>query len=259
MSRVWSSYLAVLALSLASLLVCARAKLETSHGISDPRRLFALVVAGLGLALALAPPLDDLGDRFFSAHMVEHELFLYTIPTALLAAHPASLALVTLRRLPSAWRQAFGQASNRCHGIVRAASRIGHPIPALVLSGLALWVWHAPFLYDLALRNGWAHALEHISFLATALLYWRPLLNGRRRAAALNSNAKRTFYLLAGAMQGGFLGALIALSSHVIYVGYLTRPAASVAVVLADQRFGGAIMWFSGSAFCGAIAAAVMR
>ena len=258
-SWVGSCYLASFALSLASLGLCARMDVETARRPGDPQRPLGLAVAALALALALASPLDDFGDRFFSAHMVEHELFLYTIPVALLAAQPLPLALVGVRRLPSTWRRSVGQVSIRYPGFLRTIARLGRPIPAFMLSGLALWAWHAPTLYDLALRNQWAHALEHASFLATALVYWRLLLNGKRHVAALGSNAKRALYLIAGGMQGGLLGALIALSGHVIYTGYLADPSASIEAVLADQQLGGAIMWFSGPVFCGAIAAVVMR
>lgn len=252
-----SCYLAAFTLSLASVGICAARTAETVPRPIDPQRVLGLIVAVLALALALASPLDDLGDRFFSAHMVEHELFLYTIPVALLAAQPVPVALINFRRLPSTWRRSVGQATRHAWCLL-ALSRLGRPIPAILLSTTALWVWHAPSLYDFALRNEWAHDLEHVSFLATALAYWRPLLDVGRRPA-LDSNAKRALYLIGGAMQGGLLGALIALSERVIYTGYLTPRGASIATVLADQRLGGAIMWFSGAVFCCAIAAAVMR
>jgi putative membrane protein len=253
-----SAYLAAFALSIAALVVCARATAETRHARCNPRETPGLVVAALALVLALASPLDELSDHLFSAHMVEHELFLYTIPLALLASRPALLAFVNLRRLPLRWRRSLGQVSSQHPGWLDVASYIGRPLPAFLLSGLVLWGWHAPALYDLALRNGWAHALEHLCFLATALLYWRPLLSSTRRAM-LGSNARRALYLIAGGMQGGLLGAFIALSGHVIYAGYLAQPGAAAVAVIGDQQLGGAIMWFSGAVFCGAMAAITMR
>jgi len=65
-------------------------------------RLLGIVVAVLAGMLVLFSPLDELSDRFFSAHMVEHELLLFTMPIALLAAHPLPIALVApWRLLPS--------------------------------------------------------------------------------------------------------------------------------------------------------------
>src|SRR5260370_13237228 len=39
-----------------------------------------------------------------------------------------------------------------------------------------LWAWHVPALYDLALRSDAWHHVEHASFFATALLFWRPVI-----------------------------------------------------------------------------------
>jgi cytochrome c oxidase assembly factor CtaG len=219
-----------------------------------------LIVATLALALALASPLDELADRYFSAHMVEHELFMYTIPLAWLAADPLPLIIPRFRRLPSRWRRSIGHASVRYLPFLRYVGCWRRPVPAFMLSGLVLWAWHTPTLYDFALWNPLAHTLEHASFLGTAILYWRPLFNEKHRGSMwLRSNAQRTFYLVAGGMQSGLLGALIALEDHVIYTGYLAQHSVNAGAVLADQQLGGAIMWFSGAAFCGAVAALVMR
>jgi putative membrane protein len=252
-AEAWSAYLAAFALSLASLFACARGNTEAGHRFDAPLRLLGFIVAALALALTLASPLDELASHRFSAHMIEHVLFLYTIPLALVAAQPLPVAVREFRRLPLSLRRSFGRR------VWRNLDRLNHPIPAFMLSALTLWVWHTPPLYDLALRSQTAHVLEHASFLGTSILYWRQLLNGRRSAGALNSNAKRALYLIAGGMQGGLLGAFIALSDHVIYTGYLLTPQASLEAALADQQLGGAIMWFSGPVFCGVLAALVMR
>ncbi|MGH9765635.1 MAG: cytochrome c oxidase assembly protein, partial [Blastocatellia bacterium] len=135
---------------------------------------------------------------------------------------------------------------------------LGHAVSALILSSLCLWIWHLPLLYDFALQHPIAHIAEHLSFLVTFLLYWRPLV-GRAGMTLLASNGSRSLYVIIGGMQGGVLGALIALSDHVIYTAYLFANPASTATAIADQRIGGAIMWFSGPLFYGTAAAIVMR
>lgn len=253
-------YLSAVALSLASIGICAPVTGNMVHRPGRFWRWLGLIVGVLALALALVSPLDELADRYFSAHMVEHELFLFTIPLAWLAADPLPLLVPKFRLLPSNWRRSIGRFSMPYLPFLRGIGVLGRPFPALLLSGLALWAWHAPALYDLALRNPWAHALEHAFFLGTAILYWRPLFNGKHRGGVwLWSNAQRAFYLVAGGMLSGILGALIALEDHVVYTGYLAQHAANVGTVLADQQMGGAIMWFSGAAFCGAVAALVMK
>lgn len=108
--------------------------------------------------------------------MVEHELFLNTIPLALLASEPVALALMALWKLPPEWRRAFGRGAIRYSLLARIGAWFSLRTPALFFIRPAPWVWHVPAVYDYALRYGWAHALERGSFLSTALLYWRPLL-----------------------------------------------------------------------------------
>lgn len=257
--EAWSLYLAATALSVAALCSCIPFSRKNPSVRTKGQRLFGFVVAIATAGLVLSPPLDELSDRFFSAHMVEHELLLFTMPIALLASMPLPAALVApWRLLPSAWRRGFGRVLRLCKDSFPMLSRFGQPFVALALSTLTLWLWHVPFLYDLALKNDWIHLAEHLLFFVTALVYWRLLLNGTR-ATALGSNAKRAVYLMLGAMQGGFLGALIALHSHVIYSGYLDQPGKDVQAVLVDQQIGGAVMWFSGAIFCSVMAAIVLE
>jgi putative membrane protein len=255
---IWACYLAALALSVASLGTLVQTNVPRLRRLNYRPHLLGFVIAVLTLVLALAPPLDALGERLFSAHMVEHELFLYAIPLALLSAQPIRALAANFRKLPATWRGSFGRGLKRYPRLSRMIAFPGHPVPALLLSGTALWAWHAPALYDFALRTQWAHAAEHISFLATALVYWRPLLSAGHASAGLSSNASQALYLVAGGMLGGILGALIALSRHVIYTGYLGAPGTSAATVLAEQQLGGVIMWFSGPIFCGVVAAVAL-
>src|SRR5438105_15642797 len=41
---------------------------------------------------------------------------------------------------------------------------------------VVMWGTHAPFVYEGALRNTGLHALEHLSYLTAALLFWRPVV-----------------------------------------------------------------------------------
>lgn len=259
MASLWGCCAAAALLSLAALFLCAWRAAANPGRPANGRRLLGLGLTILTALLALASPLHPLSDRLFSAHMVEHELFLNTIPLALLTSEPATLAVIALRKLPARCRRLFGREAIRYSALVYIVASLGLPIPALLLSGLVLWAWHVPPVYDYALRNQWVHALEHASFLATAFLYWRPLLVRPRRGAMLDSNAKRTLYLMTGSMQTGILGALIGLHNSIIYTGYLRLPPTSAAFLLSDQRLGGYIMWFSGPLFCAAFTASVMR
>lgn len=193
--------------------------------------LFALVVA-------LISPLDALSGALFSAHMVQH-LLLIVVAAPLLAygCPPAALwwALPRRTRQPLArfWRQQPG---------LRA---IGHfltrPLVVWLLHAIALWVWHAPALYQAAVLNPWIHHLEHASFFGTAWLFWGMLMPAGRHA--------RTRYgigvlmVFTTALYSGLLGALLTFSTTLWYPVYFLTTAAWGITPLEDQQLAGLIMW----------------
>ena len=47
---------------------------------------------------------------------------------------------------------------------------------ATTLHAIAIWAWHAPALFDAAVINVPLHRLQHLSFFATAVLFWWSVL-----------------------------------------------------------------------------------
>jgi cytochrome c oxidase assembly factor CtaG len=114
----------------------------------------------------------------------------------------------------------------------RAAWRIlTAPAVAWVLHAAALWLWHLPTLFESALQHPALHALQHASFLGSALLFWWSVLGAARhgeRGAALVSLVTTI---------------LLTLSRAPWYRSYLANEAGSALGALGDQQVGGAIMW----------------
>lgn len=252
-------YVAILALTVASVFVWAQSEWGHNSRFNLWHRLLSACVAAAGLAVPIYHRFDELCDQSFAAHMAEHGLFIYAIPIALLVARPIALVFEGLRSLSPTIRYSLAHGLKTIVVMAEPFAIMGHPASAFILSSACLWLWHIPALYDYALQHRIVHALEHLSFLLTFLLYWRPLVERRFGVVALKSNLCRAIYIIAGGMQGGLLGALITLSNHVDYTAYLFDRPASAAAVLADQRIGGAIMWFSGPLFYAIAAALVMR
>ena len=111
---------------------------------------------------------------------------------------------------------------------------------ALALHGAALWGWHVPGAYDLAVRRPAVHVAEHAMFLGTAVLFWSTVaVAGRRANYGLGVVA---VFLMA--LQGTALGAWMALAHSAWYPVYAAgghRPGA-----LADQQLAGVVMWCPG-------------
>ena len=72
----------------------------------------------------------------------------------------------------------------------------------------ALWLWHLPAWFDAALARNGVHALQHASFLFSALLFWWSVLGPATRAAHGTALAS----VFTTMLHTGALGALLALS-----------------------------------------------
>jgi putative membrane protein len=204
---------------------------------SAPRRYHgrsAAFAAGcLVLALALLSPLHALSEVLFSAHMAQHTLLIAVAAPLIVLGRPL---LVSLWMLPRARRRTLAH-----HEITRAVargSRLGVG-PGFVLHAVTVWIWHAPTLYQASLANGWMHALQHTSFLVTAILFWGALLDPRRR----HSYGTGVLYLFVTAAHTGVLGALMTVAPAGWYPRYAATTEAWGFSLLADQQLAGLIMW----------------
>ncbi len=193
----------------------------------------------LSLGLALVSPLHPLGEVLFSAHMVQHEILMVVAAPLLVLSRP----LITfLWAFPLSWRRALGQASKRnaVRSVWLAATA---PLAAWCFHAAAIWVWHAPFLFQATLRSDWAHAAQHVSFLSSALLFWWALFYAHGRKAY----GSGVLYIFTTAAHTGILGALLTLAPHLWYPAYATRTQAWGVSPLEDQQIGGLIMWVPAS------------
>ena len=103
-----------------------------------------------------------------------------------------------------------------------------------------LWAWHIPTWFQATLENDFIHALQHTSFLLSALLFWWAVMQGRN--AALNYGLA-VLYMLTTAIHSGLLGALITFARTPWYPAYEGRTASWGLGTLQDQQIGGLIMW----------------
>jgi cytochrome c oxidase assembly factor CtaG len=204
------------------------------------------MAAILTLVVAFVSPLDFLADRVsFLAHMAQHLLLLLVIPTFLVLGAPSIVAQA-------------GRVVAR-HPAGRYAV---NPFTALVVSIGALWTWHVPRLYDAAVQNNLIHVMQHGSFLATAFLFWWPVLRPQDLPRQIPEIAF-VLYLFAAAVASSLLAAFIALSPVPLYqipgsggLPGTTLPRFGLSP-LDDQQLGGLLMWGVGSLWYFAVAAVI--
>ncbi len=189
------------------------------------------------LLVALVGPLDDLADELFVAHMAQHVLLLTVAPPLLVIGRPW---LRVWRPLPLRVRRPAAR------GAVRAASA-APPVAAWLLMNGMLLGWHAPALYDAAVRHSGIHLLEHASFLATGLLFWAVALGAPPLQTRL-TEVWRIAYLTLALVPGWALAVVLAFARSPLYPAYAdltSRPAHLSA--LGDQQLAAGVMWVPGS------------
>ena len=58
----------------------------------------------------------------------------------------------------------------------RAVGRVHRRDHATIFHGAAIWAWHVPILFDAAVTNTAVHRFQHLTFFATAILFWWALV-----------------------------------------------------------------------------------
>ena len=208
----------------------------------DAWRPVAFFAGLVTLVLALCSPLDPLGHFLLQAHMTQHLLLMLVVPPLLWLGAPVAPLLLGLPR-PLRRAVARGLA---VRPVRRFTAVVGHPAFAWVAFIVAFWFWHLPALYDLALASDAWHHVEHVCFLATALLYWRPVILAWPARSPWPRWTMIPFLVL-GEFQNTALSAILAFSDRVIYPAYEAAPRLWGVSALEDQSIAGAIMWVPGS------------
>jgi putative membrane protein len=183
-----------------------------------PRHRDAVLFHAVALlaAAALLGPLDDLAKTSTAMHMTQHMLLMVVIAPLWVLARP----------LP----QIVAGGGRAAAVVWRPMLRLsGYPMWAAYLHGAAIWFWHVPYFYMLAVENPWWHTIEHAFFLLTAGVFWWAVLRAGQRTAPWALLA-----VLLTLMHTGFLGAVLTFARAPLY---------GEARDLQDQQLAGLIMW----------------
>ena len=196
------------------------------------REMVSFGTAVLLLVIALLSPMDYYSDFSFTVHMLQHMLLLYLIPPLLLLGIPG-WALQPLLQ-------------NRA--VTRVLKFFVNPIVAIILFNAVVTVWHFPSLWDYALVDNSVHALEHVSFLAVAIIAWWPIFSPVEELPRMSYPAQM-LYLFIQSLVPAVIGAFITFSSVVLYPVYLESPKPFGMTPLVDQQMAGLLMKLLGTIF----------
>ncbi len=173
---------------------------------------WAVIVGAIVAAVTLSPMAESRAEGSLTAHMVQHVVLL-VVAAPLLAAsrRPAP----GVRPVPA-----------------------GALMAAVALHMVLMVAWHLPSAFDAAERTDLLHAIEHVSLLATAAVFWWAVGLGSRPPQGLSVLA-----VFAASMAGVGLGAAMTLASTPWYDHHAT---------ISDQQVAGVVMWaFAGLVYLG--------
>ncbi len=199
--------------------------LKREHRNAVPGWRQGCYAAGLILlGIALSPPVGKLADQLLVAHMVEH-LLIGDLAALLIVLGFTGPLLAPLLR-------------NRFIARLRVLT---HPVVAVVLWAVNFYVWHAPVLYQAALRHDIIHALEHATFLGFGIAMWMGLL-GPLPKPQWFGNGARLVYIVAVRLLGTVLANAMIFSGTVFYPYYRGGDAHWHISSMADQISAAGVM-----------------
>jgi putative membrane protein len=188
------------------------------------------------LALGLLSPIGWLATILFSVHMTQHEILMLVGAPLLVLGRALH---VFLWALPKHGRETIGRLTQQ-YLFARVWRTMSSPAVVFAIHGIVLWVWHVPAFFNAALASEVVHACQHVSFIATAALFWWSMVHGRY--GAIGYGVAIVYVFLTG-LHSSLLGALITLSSRVWYVPYVESASLWDVNALDDQQLAGLIMW----------------
>lgn len=219
------------AIAVVALLYARRARTLRSRGTPVPAwRIWCFGTGLVLLLVALACPIAAFAEeQFFSAHMLQHVLLGDLAPLALVAGLTGPLLRPVLS-LP----------------LVGRLRALAHPLVALPLWALNLYLWHLPALYEGAVRHEALHAFEHVAFLATGALMWAPVIEVLPGPAWFGTGAKLG-YIVAVRLIETVLANVFLWSGRVFYDVYVHPVERWGISPHADQGLAGGVMLIEGS------------
>lgn len=186
---------------------------------------FSFALGWLTLVIALVTPLHHLGEELFFAHMAQHEILMLVAAPLLVFGR---VDLILPWSLPLSLRR-------KLHVPVAHSA-----FAALVIHAVAVWGWHMPVLYQASIRSEAVHAMQHLSFLLTAIWFWWTLFYS---ITARRQYGLAAAYVFITALHTSILGAILTFSSRIWYPLYESSAPDFGLSALQDQQLGGLLMW----------------
>ena len=216
--------------AIVAVLYLRRTRTLARRGLPVPVWRQLLFWLGIALVLvALNSPLDAIGEQdFFFAHMSQHVIIGDLAPLCFVAGLTGPVLRPVLALKP-----------------VERLRFLTHPLVALPVWAVNLYVWHLPVLYQAALHHSAVHALEHFLFFTCGALMWSPVLE-TLPAPAWFGTAWKLGYIVAVRFIETVLANVFMWSSRPFYPWYVHHHPILGITAIHDQNLAGVVMMAEG-------------
>lgn len=213
-------------------------RIDRAHPASPVpiRRTVAFMAGLLTIAVALLSGVERYDTTLFSVHMVQHMLLM--LVAAPLIALSAPVTQVLRAASPGVRRRWLLPVLDSA--MVKA---LGNPVVAWLSFTIVLYVSHFSPLFEASLEDQFVHDLEHVLYLASALLFWWPVVALDPSPRRLGHPARIGFVLLQ-IPYNSFLAMVLLFDDRPLYAHYAALGSIYGTNALADQQLAAGLMWF---------------
>ncbi|HEU5003693.1 MAG TPA: cytochrome c oxidase assembly protein [Actinomycetota bacterium] len=185
---------------------------------------FAAALVSLGVSEGW--PLAGIANNYlFSAHMLQHLIFVLVVPPLLLLGTPHWLARALLKR-SVVWP---------------VMKKLTRPIPATIIFNVVVVASHAPQVINLTVHNQGVHIADHLLLLGAGLIMWFPVLSPLPELPRLSYPAQM-LYLFLQTILPTIPASFLTFASKPLYHYYAGVPRAFGLSALADTQISGLLM-----------------
>jgi cytochrome c oxidase assembly factor CtaG len=184
----------------------------------------AAFYGGIVVIVGTLTALSTLSDELFWAHMIEH-LVIADVGALLCVLGLTGPVLAPILRI----------------GLFDRLRVVAHPLVALPLWAISLYVWHIPGPHEAALAHDGVHALQHLCFLFFGANVWMCLFGPLPMPGWFGAGA-RAGYIIAMRLAGAVLANILLFGGGAFFGAYAAGEAAHGITPADDQVAAGAIM-----------------
>jgi putative membrane protein len=206
-------------------------------------RVGSFLLGLFSLWFALASPLDTFGPFVLTAHMLQHMILMMVAPPLILLGESL---IPIVRGMPRFAAREFAGPFLNWPIAERVGIALTNPVVALLLMGTAMFVWHVPGPYELAVRSSSWHQVEHACFFFASVIFWWPVVQPWPSRAQWPRWAMVPYLVIAD-LQNTVLSAVLVFSDKILYPSYAAGPSLFGFTPKEDQAAAGATMWVVGS------------